>query len=242
MGCGLFVVDKEGRIILTNDTACEILGYSKEELIGLRYHELFSSPSENLEKSHFLKAQEKFLPCRGEASLKRKNGTLIEVDISIRPIYSYENSEFIVIFHDITERKHFEKELYRLSTTDALTGLYNRRFATEIFIKLKDHADRYKTPLSILMIDIDKFKVINDTYGHEKGDEVLIRLAKLLREIVRASDFIVRWGGEEFLVILPNTDLLGASVAAEKIRAQVENLKVPPIERITVSIGVASYK
>jgi diguanylate cyclase (GGDEF)-like protein len=133
-----------------------------------------------------------------------------------------------------------------LAQFDGLTGLANRRYLLERLGQELARADRYQTSLSALMLDLDKFKSFNDTYGHLKGDELLRSFSALLKGMVRASDIAGRYGGEEFCVMLPNTSIKGALVIAERIRKAAEELKVPiddhqPPACRTVSIGVSEF-
>jgi diguanylate cyclase (GGDEF)-like protein len=134
----------------------------------------------------------------------------------------------------------------RLASTDGLTEVYNHRAFQERLAQEIARANRYSHPLSVLMIDVDHFKVYNDTYGHPRGDLVLQDLARLLREISRASDTVARYGGEEFAIILPETDSVSAQKFGERLREQVERYPCPGKERmpggtLTVSIGVATH-
>ncbi|RUM46349.1 MAG: hypothetical protein DSY47_08325 [Hydrogenothermus sp.] len=135
------------------------------------------------------------------------------------------------------------QKLAKLANFDTLTMVYNRRKILQILNDELDRAKRYKRPLSILMIDVDNFKKLNDNFGHQFGDKVLQDFAILLKNIVRKTDVIGRTGGEEFLVILPETDLEGAKYVAEKIRKAVEDyFKGHCTIDITVSIGVAQVR
>lgn len=132
--------------------------------------------------------------------------------------------------------------LNKLSYTDQLTGLYNRYKIKELFEYEKNQINRYKTKLSVILIDIDYFKSINDTFGHTVGDLILLELANLLKKSVRSSDIVSRWGGEEFLIVTPKTNLEQAGVLAEHIR---QNLKAHEFSykiSITVSFGVTSFQ
>lgn len=134
----------------------------------------------------------------------------------------------------------------RLASTDGLTELYNHRTFQERLTQEIARAERYKRPLSILMIDVDHFKVYNDTYGHLRGNLVLRELARLLEEMSRTSDTVARYGGEEFAVILPETDNVSARKIAERLRVQVERYVFPGDERmpggaLTISIGVGTH-
>jgi len=145
----------------------------------------------------------------------------------------------------LSELEEKNRELQELAYYDPLTGLPNRRFFFEHASLIFEEAKRYEKPLSLLIMDIDHFKKINDTYGHDVGDLVLKAFAGVLRGIVRQSDICARFGGEEFVVLLPNTDLEGAKVLAERIRTAVAK---NPVEHgsivivFTVSIGISQYR
>jgi len=134
----------------------------------------------------------------------------------------------------------------RLASTDGLTEGYNHRTFQERLSQEIARADRYNRPLSVLMIDVDHFKVYNDTYGHPQGDIVLQDLARLLREMSRTSDTVARYGGEEFAIILPETDSVGAQKISQRLCEQVERYPFPgkdlmPGGALTISIGVATH-
>src|SRR4051812_39260649 len=127
------------------------------------------------------------------------------------------------------------------AATDSLTGLPNRRALQDTLRRMVAHAGRSLAPLTAVALDLDHFKQINDRFGHEKGDDVLAAVGQLLADTVRDSDFAARAGGEEFSILLPDTDLDGALAVAEKLRAAITRLEVPGIDaRITGSFGVAS--
>lgn len=124
--------------------------------------------------------------------------------------------------------------------TDALTGLYNRKFLNTVLDDAIQQHRRSHLPMSLLALDIDHFKTINDTYGHDAGDKVLQELADILKERLRATDHAFRCGGEEFLVLLYNTELSAANDVAETIRSRVENTVFIPEHSVTISIGVST--
>lgn len=130
------------------------------------------------------------------------------------------------------------RRLEELSRTDALTGLRNRRSFDQEFANRFEHARRYNRPLALLMVDIDHFKKINDEHGHQVGDEVLARVASVLRRCTRQTDVAARYGGEEFVIVLPETPMLEALQVGEKIRSSVAAEPLPM--RVTVSIGIAA--
>jgi diguanylate cyclase (GGDEF)-like protein len=132
------------------------------------------------------------------------------------------------------------RRLEELSRTDDLTGVGNRRSFDAELVSRFEHALRYGRPLTLVMIDIDHFKEVNDTFGHQAGDEVLQRIARVLQRSTRQSDFVARFGGEEFVVLLPETPLLEGLRVAEKIRAAVAAENFPT--HVTVSAGVAAMR
>jgi two-component system cell cycle response regulator len=142
------------------------------------------------------------------------------------------------------ELKAANDHFKQLSNTDPLTNLYNRRFLTETLESELQRAKRLQSCVSLLIIDIDHFKDINDVYGHQVGDKVLVAVAETLQKGGRTYDIVSRYGGEEFILLFPGTQLSGAVIAAERLREAVQSLKFPiPMDRITVtiSIGVATF-
>ncbi len=149
------------------------------------------------------------------------------------------------IARDITARKQAEEESRYLSIHDPLTGLYNRRVLEERITEELNRAERYRHNLSIFMIDLDHFKMVNDSYGHQNGDTTLCQLAELLEASIRKTDYVARYGGEEFIVVLPETSLEEAVDLAERLCEQIENHTIPISDNkkinITASIGVACF-
>ncbi len=134
------------------------------------------------------------------------------------------------------------RELARLSVTDRLTGIYNRMKLDEALAAEIQRCRRYDQALAIVLLDIDHFKRINDTYGHQAGDRALIDIARLLSEGSRETDVVGRWGGEEFMIVLPHTDLAGAGRLAEKMRTTIAAHEFSGIGQQTASFGVAAYR
>lgn len=133
-------------------------------------------------------------------------------------------------------------ELELLASTDKLTGAWNRRHFEQIALAEMNRASRHKQPLSILILDIDYFKHINDNYGHQIGDAVLVKLACILKENIRASDLLTRWGGEEFIILTPFTSVNEAVDLAERLRLKVSTTNFSKVNNITISIGVAQFQ
>jgi diguanylate cyclase (GGDEF)-like protein/PAS domain S-box-containing protein len=178
---------------------------------------------------------------RGELEYYRRDGSIMVGELQVIPHLDDTGRvvELLGVTRDISERKRFEAELADLAVTDPLTGLWNRRRCTEFLSSDLAQAHRYGQPLSLLMIDIDHFKVINDTYGHPAGDQVLIDMAQRLRAGVRTTDIVGRWGGEEFVVLLRQCALEDAIRAAEKLRSHIAETPFDGVGRISVSVGAA---
>jgi len=146
--------------------------------------------------------------------------------------------------HIVTENSRLVQRLKHLAGHDGLTELLNHRHTREQLQREFDRVSRYAGSLSLLMIDIDHFKQVNDRHGHPTGDTVLREVARVVKEAVRAVDLVGRYGGEEFAAILPQTDVQEARLLAERLRKAVEALAVPApnaIVRVTISTGIASY-
>ena len=144
----------------------------------------------------------------------------------------------------VLEAKRLMEHLRESSLRDAMTGLYNRRFLEEYITTLVAASQRRKNPFAVLMLDLDYFKQVNDTFGHEAGDKVLKTLAEILAKSVRTSDLVIRYGGEEFLIVLMDTGAEDAVKIAEKIRAKVEETKIPlpgTVLQKTISIGISEF-
>lgn len=173
------------------------------------------------------------------------------IEFKLRLIYSFLTVTFLSALYEYTRDHALKKTLelkhkyQKLANFDPLTNLSNRRVAYDILKQEQSRLNRNKEMLSILISDVDKFKRVNDQYGHNAGDAVLVELAKLFNEHVREQDCVARWGGEEFLFILPQTSAKNAAIIAEKIRSKVEkhviNYREDSIQ-ITVSVGIAQFE
>ena len=145
---------------------------------------------------------------------------------------------------ELQHGKEMEEELRRLATTDDLTGCFNRRYFMELAHNEYQRSIRYHHPLSIIMLDIDHFKRINDTYGHPAGDKVLIQIVQLCQKNIRSHDLLARYGGEEFILLLPETCAKDAQALAERLRMELEKQPIHKEGNIvihtTVSMGIAT--
>jgi len=180
---------------------------------------------------------------RGEMEYYRKDGSIMIGELQCIPHVDADGNviELIGVTRDISERKVFEAELRNLAVTDTLTGVWNRRHATEL-LTADLSARRPGQALSLLMLDIDHFKTINDTFGHQAGDHVLIEVASRLRRSLRGNDMVARWGGEEFVVLLRDCVLSDALRLAEDIRAAIAEVPFGTMGSLTASFGVAEVR
>jgi diguanylate cyclase (GGDEF)-like protein len=142
---------------------------------------------------------------------------------------------------DINKQKRIEAHLKELATIDELTGVANRSKVKELLDREVDRARRYRNPLSLIYFDIDHFKQVNDTYGHKSGDEVLIEITKIIQKELRKTDILARWGGEEFLIVIPETSLQNGVVLANKLREIIEEHNFKDVSKVTCSFGVTQF-
>jgi diguanylate cyclase (GGDEF)-like protein len=140
------------------------------------------------------------------------------------------------------KKKIFDQDLENMALTDGLTGLYNRRYFDMFYENIFNQSSRYGIPLTLIMCDIDHFKKINDTYGHDKGDVVLKEISDILKTNTRKTDIASRFGGEEFMLCLPSTEITSALDVARKIKQMVLKVKTKDIKKVTISMGVTFYR
>lgn len=231
--------DIKGIITYTSQAFCDISEYSKEELIG-KAHNIVRHPDTPSEVYKELwDVIQSGKQWRGEIKNSKKNGGFYWVKVTVSPEFNY-NGEIIAyssIRQDISSQKYNEQ----VSLIDYLTQVYNKKYYDEILEKEIYSAGRYGYNLSLLLLDIDFFKKINDTFGHQVGDSVLKEFANLLVENTRKSDIISRIGGEEFTIIVENDTIESANAFAGKLRREIEEHQFKAIEKLTVSIGISSF-
>lgn len=242
----VIMVDHAGLITYWNPAAELMFGYAEVEAIGQNLHELIV-PERYLERaqagfSHFTRSGEGTRTGKiTTLQARRKNNDEFPVDISLSAIQLRGHWNAVAIVRDATERVDTEKRLKQLATTDTLTGICNRRSFDDTLEREVNRATRFSSPLSLILFDIDHFKRINDTFGHPTGDRVLAQLAGAVGSTIRTTDLFARWGGEEFVVLLPGSDLDSAHQLAEKLRLLLENQPFPEVGQVTCSFGVAEY-
>jgi len=245
---GVLGVDPDGKTTFINAAALEMLGFSQDELIGECIHE-------RIHHSHADGSPRPREECRIMTGLKagshqhvaddvfwRKSGSIFPVEYKVMPLL--ENGEIqgaVMTFSDITERRKMEQELQQRATIDRLTNIFNRQKFEEFLGQEIKQAHRYRGSLSLVMFDIDHFKQINDTYGHQVGDDVLKEIASIVQRGLREVDIFARWGGEEFMILATETNLDGAAQIAEKIRSSIAGHDFTGAGTVTVSLGIAQF-
>lgn len=238
------ITDIDGNIIYVNPATSKTTQYAEDEILG-NSSKMFQSGKHS--KEFYNKLWNTILSGHTYQNIlinKKKDGSFFYDEKIISPLKN-ENGDiryFVSTSRDISKRVALEKELKRLATKDALTGIYNRyKINTKIEEEIK-RADRYGEPFALVMFDIDHFKQVNDTYGHDAGDYVLQELSKIILNNIRETDSFGRWGGEEFMLLLPYTSKEKAVKIAEKMRQRVQEHTFENVRAITISIGVTVYK
>jgi len=256
--------DLNGVITYVSDAFCELSGYTKYELLGST-HRIIKHPDNP--SSAFKKLWETLISGKsyeGEVKNRKKNGDEFWLNTLIRPEFN-DKSEiigYIAYRKNITHEKMLEElnhklermvenktkelqysndRLLRQSETDALTGIYNRKKLQDTLILEIKKAYRYDQDFSIILIDIDHFKNVNDTYGHLTGDNVIKAVCNLISNNIRDIDLFARWGGEEFVILVNNQDKQQTKLMAEKIREKISQTKLDNLD-VTCSFGIAQYE
>ncbi len=246
---GILILDVEtGQIVEVNPFLIKMLNYSHEEFLGKKLWEVGAFIDVDRSKSAFTELQIKGYVRYEDLPLKTKDGRLINVEF-VSNVYSVGHTKVIQCnIRDITERKKLEEKLKNLASHDELTGCVNFKSTMELLEKEILRSRRYQKKFSIIMIDIDDFKSKNDEYGHQVGNDVLVAFAMVIKKDLRSIDIVGRYGGEEFMVILPETDAQQALVVLERIRNSLEQTKITSVhldnaKEVTLkfSAGIAAF-
>ena len=250
---GVYITDRERRITYWNHAAEELSGYSAQEVLGNRCSDNFLM---HVDDSGCLLCQgdcplsrtlEDGLPHRADLYLHHKSGHRVPVEVRVRPIWGG-NGEVVgavEVFSDNSRQRAVReraKDLAKFAFLDPASQVGNRSYLEQ---QLSQHLDQfvtYGTPFGIMLADLDEFKNVNDTYGHAAGDVVLVTIAKTMSNCLRASDVVGRWGGDEFLAVLPGITRQFLANVSEKLRKLVCQSAVPVSGaeiRVTISVGAA---
>jgi len=242
-----FEVDLAGNFTFYNDSLCRLTGCGREELIGANYRQFSNEEMSQKAFKAFNKVFSTAEPIEGfDWQIMRKDGSkrYIEASVSLQKKSSGQPNGFKGVIRDITERKRIEQELNYLATHDALTALPNRLMFSQLLDHSIQSAQRNKKQLAVFFIDLDRFKTINDSLGHEAGDKLLKEMALRFKQSLRNVDVIGRLGGDEFIILIEDfNDLHQVEILAHKILATVIKPIILMNEecRITASIGISIY-
>lgn len=236
----IVLLDMNGEVVEANQAYLDMLMYSREEIYELRVWDWDA----DLDQDTIINLLNN-IDSAGvtfETRHTRKDGDIINVEISSNAT-SYQDERFLLcICRDTTERTQRDERMQELIIQDPLTLLLNRREFTYRLKNALHHAHQDPAPFALILFDIDHFKSINDTYGHLMGDRVLTDVATLLAQKIRGQDSFARWGGEEFAILLPNTHFEQACLTAERLRHETEHFLAGGIEHVTASFGVTVSK
>lgn len=238
---GILYIDEGGHILAANKMACQIFEYSIEEFKHLRVEDLIDP---NLKHKHLqyrhdfqAKQQSRLMTDKRQKILGlTKSGKHVEVQIAISSTIIDDKQRTVCVVRDMSEKN----ALQQVAEVDYLTHLFNRRNIDQLLFKELARSERNQTPVSLMLIDLDNFKQINDKRGHAQGDEILIQVANFLRENTRSYDSIGRWGGDEFILISPELHQQDALNYAERL---IESFRASPVGQgdLSLSIGVATH-
>lgn len=250
------ILNSDRNVVYCNDTFASTFGVSKEEAIGKNHKELLeiawnSNSGVNIEADDFSTWFDELIKTQQSTPISHFESDMKDGRWYKMTRINLKNGYMLIFGVDITDLKNTQKSLEEanqriehLANTDQLTGVNNRRAFDLLSVQEIERAMRYRQPMSLLALDIDFFKSINDNYGHEGGDDVLREFARLCGTLLRQSDSLCRIGGEEFAVLLPMSDIAAAHSIAERIRSHVERHAFPLIHlnqtiNITVSVGIS---
>lgn len=235
---------RDQHVVLANERCAALFEIPLEEVVGQRTRDYYAVPEER-------DALIERLVTQGQLDsvlvrLKKRSGQEFWAEISARIVELDGQRCSLVGVFDVTRQKNLEQQLRELATRDSLTSAANRRYFVELGQRERERSLRSKSPLSLCLFDADEFKRVNDEHGHDVGDRALVAMARAARNALRAADVLGRVGGEEFAILLPDTELAGALVVAERVRATVESSDVRNDDGkrvpLTISVGVAQLE
>lgn len=240
VGDGVITTDQMGKIQFLNPIAQQLTGWNQQDAFGKQFEDVFNIINEyTREKSESpikrVFEKEETIELANNTLLISKNGKEIPIEDTASPIRDKNGNIIgvVLVFRDFSEKKERQQQIEFLSYHDQLTGLYNRRFYEEELRRL-DTARNY--PFSIISADVNGLKTINDAFGHETGDQLVQKVAEIIKKECRADDIIARTGGDEFIILLPKTDSQSAKVLVNRIKSRIEQEKIMNIN-ISISFG-----
>ena len=240
----VIITDSRHRILFANEALAELTQHPAHEVLG-KTPRMFSSGKHDADFYACLRTLlESGKDFRATFINRRSDGSLYHAAQSISPIFNDKGviTHYVSVSKDITEQVESEQKWRQEAVEDKLTGLYTRRYGEELTKKSALNAHAQGTPLAVIVCDIDHFKRVNDNFGHAAGDRVLSSVARSLRQAVRSADKVVRWGGEEFVILLDNCPQTAGVELAERVRRQVEAQPDVEVGVVTLSLGLAILK
>jgi len=229
-------------ILYVNPAFERMSGYGRDEVVGLNPRFMQGPDTEREVLDRLRRNLQRGEPFEGHTINYRKDGTPFHMEWTTTPVRgdSGDITHFVAVQRDITRQVELETELELRASTDPLTGFYNRIRFSEYLGNELNRLRRYGGEATLLLLDLDHFKAINDEHGHDLGDRVLKELCQVLEENSREADIPARWGGEEFVLLAPETFAQEGELLAEKLRQAVANHPFPAVAAVTVSIGCVS--
>ena len=243
---GIYLIDTRGKIISWNTGAQRLTGFDEQAILGQRYASLFPARLREQRVPEQLLGHAKYKAHVANEQARRRAGDkqfTARFTLDVVRDTTDAHAGFVEVIHDVTRARQRERDLVQLATRDSLTGLANRGYFTDQANIELQRAERYADPLTGVMADIDHFKQVNDTHGHDVGDLALKHVADLLVSGVRNIDIVGRLGGEEFALVLPRANTQPALEMCERLRHRIATTPVPLPSgelRLTISIGLAS--
>lgn len=235
----IYVLDmNDGHIVYANNSAVHRLQYSLAEIEHLNLFDINKLSGSYKDWSDIISEVKRSGQIILEGFNRTKENLQYPVEVSFSTNIQVRQENIIAVVRDITQRKDFERKLKIMASTDPLTGVFNRRKFKELLTLEISRAVRYSLPFSLVLFDLDYFKKVNDTYGHDVGDIVLCEVSRIVSGGLRETDSFARFGGEEFVAALPCTHLKGAGVVADRLRQTIEAANFAPVSRVTASFGV----
>lgn len=238
----VIVTDARAHITFVNTAFSRVTGYPVAEVMGKTPALLRSGLHDDAFYATLRKTLDAGKDFRATFINRRRDGTVYHAEQSISPVTDEKGriTHFVSVTKDISERVEKEQGLIHDASHDTLTDLYNRRFGEQVLSSSYLKASNLGGALSLLLCDIDHFKQVNDRFGHQAGDRVIVNVARALRQTVRHKDAVIRWGGEEFLILLDDCPAEPAQQLAERIRSRVEALQDDEVGRVSLSLGLAT--
>lgn len=237
------IVDHRGIIEFANQGFCDLFGYRSDEVLGKDAQFVKADESADYSYACVYEQLQTHKSYEVHTVNRHSDGSKVYCDEKISPLYDCDGaiSHYVAVMKNVTKHIKREQALEAQALTDPLTALYNRRAGQQELVRAYQRALEEARPFCVVMADIDKFKPINDNFGHQRGDEILQEIANHIAASIRESDTAVRWGGEEFLMLLEDCKSVQVEGQINKLREQIAQLDFDDVGRVTMSFGIAHF-